>query len=75
MSKLAEHELELRDCWEGRSVWRTWKGDMWGRRRDDWVMWAKQAKDPHDGYAQLPSAHGEKRRKYRPISTESTRDK
>ncbi|KAK0376329.1 pumilio-family RNA binding repeat domain-containing protein [Colletotrichum limetticola] len=43
---LAEHERALRDSWMGRSVWRTWKGDMWKTRRSDWVKWAKEVDGP-----------------------------
>ncbi|KAF4925703.1 Nucleolar protein 9 [Colletotrichum viniferum] len=43
MASLAEHERTLRESWFGRSVWRTWKGDMWKTRRSDWVKWAKGA--------------------------------
>jgi len=45
MSQLERHERDLRESWLGRNVWRTWKGDMWGHRRHDWVRWAKEA-DP-----------------------------
>ncbi|WYZ34193.1 hypothetical protein EsH8_I_000469 [Colletotrichum jinshuiense] len=46
ISSLAEHEKTLRDSWTGRSVWRTWKGDMWKTRRSDWVKWAKEVDGP-----------------------------
>ncbi|GKT55713.1 rRNA processing protein [Colletotrichum tofieldiae] len=46
ISSLAEHERTLRDSWMGRSVWRTWKGDMWKTRRSDWVKWAKEVDGP-----------------------------
>ncbi|TQN71140.1 Nucleolar protein 9 [Colletotrichum shisoi] len=46
ISTLAEHERTLRDSWTGRSVWRTWKGDMWKTRRSDWVKWAKEVDGP-----------------------------
>ncbi|KAJ6785966.1 hypothetical protein PWT90_09144 [Aphanocladium album] len=42
MQTLGNHEAELRDCWMGRSVWRTWKGDMWKTRRYDWKAWIKE---------------------------------
>ncbi|KAL0939625.1 putative pumilio-family RNA binding repeat domain-containing protein [Colletotrichum truncatum] len=48
MAALAEHERTLRDSWFGRSVWRTWKGDMWKTRRSDWVKWAKEVDGPAD---------------------------
>jgi nucleolar protein 9 len=47
VSRLAEKEQDLRESWTGRSVWRTWKGDVWVRRRGDWVRWAKET-DPED---------------------------
>ncbi|KAM0276394.1 hypothetical protein ACHAQH_006796 [Verticillium albo-atrum] len=42
MTALAGREAEMRESWMGRSVWRTWKGDMWKTRRADWVRWAKE---------------------------------
>ncbi|KAM4056614.1 nucleolar protein 9 [Hirsutella rhossiliensis] len=42
MQQLGAHEAELRDSWMGRSVWRTWKGDMWKTRRGDWKAWVKE---------------------------------
>ncbi|KAK3942036.1 armadillo-type protein [Diplogelasinospora grovesii] len=60
MSKLAEHEYELRETWLGRNVWRTWKGDLWNHRRHDWVRWAKET-DPEDARvssAPKPKAKG-----------------
>jgi nucleolar protein 9 len=45
MSQLERHERDLRESWVGRSVWRTWKGDLWSHRRHDWVRWAKET-DP-----------------------------
>ncbi|KAK0611578.1 armadillo-type protein [Immersiella caudata] len=45
MSQLEHHERDLRETWVGRSVWKTWKGDLWSHRRHDWVRWAKET-DP-----------------------------
>ncbi|KAI5919373.1 pumilio-family RNA binding repeat domain-containing protein [Camillea tinctor] len=45
MSQLGEHEQELRDSFEGRRVWRSWRGDLWRTRRTDWIAWAKEV-DP-----------------------------
>jgi nucleolar protein 9 len=42
MGKLGENESLLRDSWMGRSVWRTWKGDLWKTRRFDWKAWMKE---------------------------------
>ncbi|KAK5662569.1 hypothetical protein OQA88_8482 [Cercophora sp. LCS_1] len=42
MAQLQERETDLRESWLGRSVWRTWKGDLWSHRRHDWVRWAKE---------------------------------
>ncbi|PHH77325.1 hypothetical protein CDD83_4144 [Cordyceps sp. RAO-2017] len=36
MQGLGAREPELRESWMGRSVWRTWKGDMWKTRPGDW---------------------------------------
>lgn len=41
MQTLGNHEAALRDCWMGRSVWRTWKGDKWKTKRYDWKAWVK----------------------------------
>lgn len=43
MTKLVSRERDLRDTWTGRSVWRTWKGDLWKRRRSEWVRYVKEA--------------------------------
>ena len=42
MNQLGQHESELRDSWMGRSVWRSWKGDMWKTRRGDWKIWMRE---------------------------------
>ena len=42
MAQLEQHEQELRESFEGRRVWRNWKGDLWKNRRSDWVSWAKE---------------------------------
>jgi nucleolar protein 9 len=42
LAQLAENEGTLRDSWTGRSVWRTWKGDLWKHRRAEWARWAKE---------------------------------
>lgn len=52
MQNLSYEERTLRDTWMGRSVWRSWKGDMWKTRRGDWKMWMKevgQEQPPQDG--------------------------
>ncbi|KAI1486470.1 pumilio-family RNA binding repeat domain-containing protein [Biscogniauxia mediterranea] len=54
MSQLGEHEQELRDSFEGRRVWRSWRGDLWRTRRIDWIAWAKEV-DP------IPEQVGSKR--------------
>lgn len=41
ISKLAEHEPELRESWAGRNIWRSWKGDWFVHRRADWTRWVK----------------------------------
>ncbi|EQL00286.1 Armadillo-type fold protein [Ophiocordyceps sinensis CO18] len=45
MQQLWPHEMELRNSWMGRSVWRTWKGDMWKTRRGDWKVWMNAAQE------------------------------
>ncbi|TPX18161.1 uncharacterized protein E0L32_002670 [Thyridium curvatum] len=47
MARLGAQEKGLRDSWTGRSVWRSWRGDLWKNRRSDWVRWAKEV-DPED---------------------------
>ncbi|KAI0116189.1 ARM repeat-containing protein [Hypoxylon sp. NC0597] len=42
MEQLGQHEQELRDLFEGRRVWRTWKGDLWRNRRGEWISWIKE---------------------------------
>ncbi|KAI8631500.1 pumilio-family RNA binding repeat domain-containing protein [Xylariaceae sp. FL1651] len=42
MRELEQHEQELRESFEGRRVWRSWKGDLWRNRRVDWIAWAKE---------------------------------
>ncbi|KAF4455137.1 putative Nucleolar protein 9 [Fusarium austroafricanum] len=42
MARLGQYEVELRDSWMGRSVWRNWKGDMWKTRRGDWKIWLRE---------------------------------
>ncbi|XDG05102.1 hypothetical protein ABKA04_004717 [Annulohypoxylon sp. FPYF3050] len=41
MELLGQHEQELRDSFEGRHVWRIWKGDLWRNRRREWISWVK----------------------------------
>lgn len=45
MMTLAGGEKELREAGWGRSVWRTWKGDLWKFRRGEWVKFVKEV-DP-----------------------------
>jgi len=42
MTELGQHEQELRDSFEGRRIWRNWKGDLWRNKRLDWIAWAKE---------------------------------
>ncbi|KAI0397522.1 pumilio-family RNA binding repeat domain-containing protein [Xylariaceae sp. FL0594] len=42
MTELGQHEQELRDSFEGRRIWRNWKGDLWRNRRLEWIAWAKE---------------------------------
>ena len=48
MQQLSAHEAELRETWMGRSVWRTWKGDMWKTRSWDWKVWMKEVDAPQN---------------------------
>ncbi|KAH6615674.1 armadillo-type protein, partial [Chaetomium sp. MPI-SDFR-AT-0129] len=59
MAQLARHEHELRETWLGRNVWRTWKGDLWGHRRHDWVRWAKETDPEGARVAAMPKVKGE----------------
>ncbi|KAH6663768.1 hypothetical protein EV126DRAFT_507261, partial [Verticillium dahliae] len=49
MAALAAREGEMRESWMGRSVWRTWKGDVWKTRHADWVRWAKEVEGRQRG--------------------------
>ncbi|KAG9251213.1 armadillo-type protein [Emericellopsis atlantica] len=49
MDKLGQMEAELRNSWMGRSVWRSWKGDMWKTRRGDWKVWMREVDVPAQG--------------------------
>ncbi|KAL2210886.1 ARM repeat-containing protein [Sarocladium strictum] len=42
MAHLSQNEAAMRDCWQGRSVWRNWKGDTWKTRLGDWKAWARE---------------------------------
>jgi nucleolar protein 9 len=39
---LGQNEQDLRETFEGRRVWKAWKGDMWKTRTRDWISWAKE---------------------------------
>lgn len=62
MAKLAENEEVLRDSWMGRSVWRTWKGDVWKRGRMDWGAWAKGTEGEEGAYAVAPTSREKAKR-------------
>ncbi|TFB07246.1 Nucleolar protein 9 [Trichoderma ghanense] len=59
MTALAAHESQLRESWMGRSVWRTWKGDMWKTRRFDWKSWMKELDEMKAPAAAAPKNKGE----------------
>lgn len=40
-SELSTHEVELRNSWSGRIVWRNWDIDLFNRKRFDWVFKVK----------------------------------
>ncbi|PHH75897.1 hypothetical protein CDD80_1983 [Ophiocordyceps camponoti-rufipedis] len=42
MDRLGASEAQLRESWMGRSVWRSWKGDLWKTRRGDWRAWMRE---------------------------------
>ncbi|KNG80613.1 rRNA processing protein Nop9 [Aspergillus nomiae NRRL 13137] len=39
--ELTQHEMELRDSFVGRAVWRNWAMDLYKRRRGEWAAKAK----------------------------------
>jgi nucleolar protein 9 len=43
--ELADSELELRDSFIGRAVWKNWSMDIYKRRRGEWKAKAKEAKN------------------------------
>lgn len=57
--ELAQNEMELRDSFVGRAVWRNWSMDLYKRRRPDWARKAKgldQQPDDGNGQAQRPKS-------------------
>ncbi|KAK8087873.1 pumilio-family RNA binding repeat domain-containing protein [Apiospora hydei] len=54
MTRLSQHEPELRETFEGRKVWRAWQGDMWKTRRVDWIAWAKEVDSQSGEAVELP---------------------
>lgn len=65
MAKLAENEAVLRDSWMGRSVWRTWKGDVWKRGRTDWAAWAKGSEGGEAAFAEASTKKEREKREKR----------
>lgn len=59
MAQLERHEKDLRATWLGRSVWRTWRGDLWSHRRHDWVRWAKETDPEGERVASMPKVRVE----------------
>ncbi|KAH6606000.1 armadillo-type fold [Trichoderma cornu-damae] len=59
MAALGAHESKLRESWMGRSVWRTWKGDMWKTRRFDWKNWIKELDEAKAPAAAAPKNKGD----------------
>lgn len=48
--ELAQNELELRDSFVGRAVWRNWSMDLYKRRRGEWAAKAKGVdRQPENG--------------------------
>ncbi|KAK5995614.1 Nucleolar protein 9 [Cladobotryum mycophilum] len=62
MSGLAAHEAKLRDSWMGRSVWRTWKGDVWKTRRGDWKAWMREIDEQRAQAAIVTGANGHQKK-------------
>ncbi|KAJ6441227.1 Armadillo-type fold protein [Purpureocillium lavendulum] len=58
MNQLGAHEAELRECWMGRSVWRSWKGDMWKTRRGDWKGWMREVDLPQQARQPVAPTRG-----------------
>ncbi|KAI0018165.1 ARM repeat-containing protein [Xylariomycetidae sp. FL0641] len=60
MTELGQHEPELRESFEGRRVWRSWKGDLWKNRRTDWIAWAKEVDSASEkvGSERQPKSNG-----------------
>lgn len=58
MNQLGAHEAELRECWMGRSVWRSWKGDMWKTRRGDWKGWMREVDLPQQAQQPVAATRG-----------------
>jgi nucleolar protein 9 len=54
MGQLGQQEQTLRDSYQGRRVWRTWKGDFWKTRRTEWIAWAKEVNSQPDKPVILP---------------------
>ncbi|KAI6086381.1 ARM repeat-containing protein [Hypoxylon rubiginosum] len=57
MEQLGQHEPELRDSFEGRRAWRTWKGDLWRNRRREWITWAKEVESTSEQAATAPQSN------------------
>lgn len=54
MNVLGDHEMDLRETFEGRKTWRAWQGDMWKTRPRDWIAWTKEV-DTQAGPAPEPA--------------------
>lgn len=57
--ELAQNEIELRDSFVGRAIWRNWAMDLYKRRRPDWARKAKgldQQPEESNGQGQRPKS-------------------
>ncbi|RYP21898.1 hypothetical protein DL765_001974 [Monosporascus sp. GIB2] len=72
MEQLGQHEQELRESFEGRRVWRNWKGDLWRNRRSEWVSWAKEVDSAPDPAA---AASRQKQPRGQELSGQHPRDR
>ncbi|KAH8888645.1 ARM repeat-containing protein [Thozetella sp. PMI_491] len=72
MSRLAEHESALRETFIGRKIWRAWKGDIWNRKRYDWVRWAKGMDAEPARFAKVPQPRTEKQDQEKQASSRQT---
>ncbi|KAE8382601.1 hypothetical protein BDV26DRAFT_277957 [Aspergillus bertholletiae] len=54
--ELTQHEMELRDSFVGRAVWRNWAMDLYKRRRGEWAAKAKGMDNNYNGPGERPKS-------------------